>query len=140
MTDYDFFQICKLLQNEDIDITNRLISLENTYQIFHRFDSQDFLELLELKLRQQYQAEFEVKLLRLCNYLIQSDKEVKQMFSATVYIESDGKIEKLSASFETKSDRDNYLIDKILSNEYSYLIANGEPEAVPVHQILTYTK
>lgn len=77
MTDYDFFQICKLLQNEDTDITNRLISLENTYQIFHRFDSQDFLELLELKLRQQYQAEFEVKLLRLCNYLIQSNKEVK---------------------------------------------------------------
>ncbi len=77
MTDYDFFQICRLLQNEDTDITNRLISLENTYQIFHRFDSQDFLELLELKLRQQYQAQFEVKLLRLCNYLIESNKEVK---------------------------------------------------------------
>lgn len=77
MTDYDFFQICRLLQNEDTDISNRLVALENTYQIFHRFDSQDFLELLELKLRQQYQAEFEVKLLRLCNYLIQSNKEVK---------------------------------------------------------------
>ena len=75
MTDYDFFQICKLLQNEDTDITNRLISLENTYQIFHRFDSQDFLELLELKLRQQYQAEFELKLLRLCNYLLNQRKE-----------------------------------------------------------------
>ena len=75
MTDYDFFQICKLLQNEDTDITNRLISLENTYQIFHRFDSQDFLELLELKLRQQYQAEFELKLLRLCNYLLNQSKE-----------------------------------------------------------------
>ncbi len=55
------------------------------------------------------------------------------MFSATVYIESDGHIEKLSASFETKSDRDDYLIDKIKSNEYSYLIANGEPEAVSVN-------
>lgn len=76
MTEFDFFQICKLLQNEDTDITNRLISLENTYQIFHRFDSQDFLELLELKLRQQYQAEFEVKLLRLCNYLVNLNKGV----------------------------------------------------------------
>ncbi len=70
MTDYDFVQIAKLLQNEDTDIANRLVGLENTYQIFHRFDSMDFLELLELKLRQQYQAEFELKLLRLCDYLL----------------------------------------------------------------------
>ena len=41
------------------------------------------------------------------------------MFSATVYIESDRRIEKLSASFETKSDRDNYLIDKAVSSYYS---------------------
>ncbi len=70
MTNYDFVQICKLLQNEDTEISNRLVGLENTYQIFHRFDSIDFLELLELKLRQQYQAEFELKLLRLCDYLL----------------------------------------------------------------------
>ena len=70
MTNYDFVQIAKLLQNEDTEISNRLVGLENTYQIFHRFDSMDFLELLELKLRQQYQAEFELKLLRLCDYLL----------------------------------------------------------------------
>ena len=70
MTNYDFVQIAKLLQNEDTEISNRLVGLENTYQIFHRFDSMDFLELLELKLRQQYQAEFELKLLRLCDHLL----------------------------------------------------------------------
>ena len=70
MTNYDFVQIAKLLQNEDTEISNMLVGLENTYQIFHRFDSMDFLELLELKLRQQYQAEFELKLLRLCDYLL----------------------------------------------------------------------
>lgn len=70
MTNYDFVQIAKLLQNEDTEISNRLVGLENTYQIFHRFDSMDFLELLELKLRQQYQAEFELKLLRLCDFLL----------------------------------------------------------------------
>ncbi len=75
MTDFDFIQICKFLQNEDTDIGNRLVALENTYQIFHRFDSQDFLELLELKLRQQYQAEFEFKLLRLCDHLLRFHKE-----------------------------------------------------------------
>lgn len=75
MTEYDFVQIAKLLQAEDTDIGNRLVGLENTYQIFHHFDSQDFLELLELKLRQQYQAEFEVKLLRLCDYLLRSGGE-----------------------------------------------------------------
>ena len=75
MTDYDFVQICKLLQREDTDISNRLICLENTYQIFHRFDKLDFLDLLELKCRQEYQAEFEYKLLRLCNFLLDSTKE-----------------------------------------------------------------
>lgn len=70
MTDYDFIQICKLLQREENDIFNRLVDLENTYQIFHRFDCYDFLELLELKLRQEYQAEFELKLLRLCDFLL----------------------------------------------------------------------
>ena len=77
MTVYDFVQIAKLLQREDSDISSRLIQLETTYQIFHRFDSLDFLELLELKLRQQYQAEFEVKLLQLCDYLIKTGGESK---------------------------------------------------------------
>lgn len=75
MTEYDFVQICKLLQREDTDISNHLTSLENTYQIFHRFDSNDFLELLELKLRQEYQAEFEIRLLRLCDYLLRNGGE-----------------------------------------------------------------
>lgn len=75
MTEYDYVQICKLLQREDTDISNRLISIENTYQIFHRFDRFDFLELLELKCRQEYQAEFEIKLLRLCNFLLNHSKE-----------------------------------------------------------------
>ncbi len=70
MTKYDFIQICKLLQREEIDIKDRLIGLENTYQIFNRFDEFDFLELLQLKLRQSYQAEFEIKLLNLCDYLM----------------------------------------------------------------------
>ena len=78
MTEFDFIQICKFLQNEDTDIGNRLVGLENTYHIFHRFDSQDFLELLELKLRQQYQAEFEVKLLRLCDHLLRFNNEVNK--------------------------------------------------------------
>lgn len=75
MTEYDFVQICKLLQREDTDISNRLTALENTYQIFHRFDSHDFLELLELKLRQEYQSDFEIRLLRLCDYLLRNGGE-----------------------------------------------------------------
>lgn len=75
MTEYDFVQICKLLQREDTDISNRLIAIENTYQIFHRYDRFDFLELLELKCRQEYQADFEIKLLRLCNFLLNHSKE-----------------------------------------------------------------
>ncbi len=70
MTQYDFMQIAKLLLREDVDIKDRLIDMENTYQMFHRYDEFDFLELLRLKQRQNYQAEFEVKLLNLCNYLM----------------------------------------------------------------------
>jgi len=53
------------------------------------------------------------------------------MFSATVYIERDGKIEKLSASFETKSERNDWLFQKLAEEPFEYLIINGQPVAVP---------
>lgn len=52
------------------------------------------------------------------------------MFSATVYVEREGKIEKLSATFKTKSERDLYLIDKLTNENFSYFIANGDPVSV----------
>ena len=52
------------------------------------------------------------------------------MFTATVYIERDGKIEKLSASFETKSERNDWLLQKLAEETFDYLIVNGQP--VPV--------
>lgn len=75
MTDYDFIQICKLLQREDNDISNRLVQLQNTYQVFRRYDELDLLELLSLKIRQQYHSELEQKLLALCDYLMRYNKE-----------------------------------------------------------------
>lgn len=52
------------------------------------------------------------------------------MFSATVYIENDGKIEKLSKSFNSKSNRDTWLIGIIRRYQYHYLVVNGEPVSV----------
>lgn len=75
MTDYDFIQICKLLQREDNDISCRLVQLQNTYQVFRRYDELDLLELLSLKIRQQYHSELEQKLLALCDYLMRYNKE-----------------------------------------------------------------
>ena len=49
------------------------------------------------------------------------------MFQATVYIETEGKIEKLTASFETMSARNDWLIQKLLSTNFQYMIVNGVP-------------
>lgn len=53
------------------------------------------------------------------------------MFTATVYVERDGKIEKLSASFETKSERNAWLLQKLAEESFEYLIVNGQ--SVPVN-------
>ena len=53
------------------------------------------------------------------------------MFTATVYIEREGKIEKLSASFETKSERIAWLLQKLAEESFDYLIVNGQPVPVP---------
>ena len=53
------------------------------------------------------------------------------MYKATVYIETpEGKIEKLTKSFDTKEERNDWLIDKLLSVDFSYLMVNGEPISV----------
>ena len=56
------------------------------------------------------------------------------MFRATVYIEDNGKIEKLSNSFESESERNGWIIDKLLNNSFSYLIVSGGTEFVNVPQ------
>lgn len=53
------------------------------------------------------------------------------MFIATVYVERDGKIEKLSASFKTKSERNAWLLQKLTEETFDYMIVNGQP--VPVN-------
>ena len=56
------------------------------------------------------------------------------MFRATVYIEDNGKIEKLSNSFESESERNGWIIDTLLHNRFSYLIVSGGTEFVNVPQ------
>ncbi len=70
MNQYDYIQICRLLQREDVAISNQLASLQNSYQIFKEFDELDIHEILSLKVRQQCLRDFEIKLLDLCNFLM----------------------------------------------------------------------
>ncbi len=49
------------------------------------------------------------------------------MFCATVYIENENGIVKLTESFDTVSQRNDWLMDKLINTEFSYLIVNGEP-------------
>ena len=53
------------------------------------------------------------------------------MYKATVYIETpEGKIEKVTKSFDSKEECNDWLIDKLLSVDFSYLMVNGEPVSV----------
>ena len=53
------------------------------------------------------------------------------MFKATIYIETpEGKIEKVTKSFVSKEERNDWLIEKLLSVDFSYLMVNGEPISV----------
>ncbi len=52
------------------------------------------------------------------------------MFSVTVYIENENGIVKLTESFDTVSQRNDWLMDKLINTDFSYLIVNGEPVQV----------
>lgn len=75
MTDYDLVQIHRFLLNQSVDLENRITDLKNRYLIFKDMDCLDLLELQELKFNLEYQRKFEQKLLNLCYYLNQFNKE-----------------------------------------------------------------
>ena len=53
------------------------------------------------------------------------------MFKVTVYIETpEGKIEKVTKSFNTIAERNDWLIKMLLSSNFHYLMVNGEPVSV----------
>lgn len=58
------------------------------------------------------------------------------MYQATIYIENiDGKIEKLTHSFDTREERNLWLMSKLESLDFSYFIVNGEPFSVNTSHI-----
>ena len=63
MIDYNF--LCK----------NELITLENTYQMFRRFDEYDFLTLLEAKIYQNVLNQVQREILAVCDHLMRFNKE-----------------------------------------------------------------
>ncbi len=70
MTNYEYGLICKCFQKLEVDNANQLVGLENTYQIFHRFDEFDFLSLLECKIYKNALDDIQNKVLSLCDYLV----------------------------------------------------------------------
>ena len=99
MTDYDFQQICRLLQRSDVEISNHLVDLENTYQMFHRFDELDLLDLLSLKIKQQYIKEFEQDLLALCYFLLNYNQECDVNVFRNTQLPASRKAEKNNPEF-----------------------------------------
>ena len=52
------------------------------------------------------------------------------MFKVTAYIETpEGKIEKVTESFDTSDERNDWLMKLLLSSNFHYLMVNGEPIA-----------
>ena len=70
MTEYDFICLCKVFDRLEAKNTNELITLENTYQIFHRFDEYDFLNLLEAKIYHNVLTEIQQEVLKVCCFLM----------------------------------------------------------------------
>lgn len=52
------------------------------------------------------------------------------MYSATVYVEIENGIKKLSSSFEDKRLRDEWLISVLMRYDFSYCVINGEEHIV----------
>lgn len=52
------------------------------------------------------------------------------MYSATVYVEIEDKIKKLSSSFDSKRLRDEWLISILMRYDFSYCVINGEEHFV----------
>lgn len=53
------------------------------------------------------------------------------MLKATIYVEIEGKTEKLSKSFKTESERNDWVMDKLQNYEYTFLIVTEEKEPIP---------
>lgn len=70
MTDFDFIQICRTFQRLEDRNNSELVYLENTYQIFHRFDEYDLLNLLEAQIYSNCLKDIEREVIRLCDYLL----------------------------------------------------------------------
>ena len=75
MTEYDYLCICRAFQRLESKNANELTTLENTYQIFHRYDEFDFLTLLEAKIYQNVLNDLQKDVLNVCYHLLKYNKE-----------------------------------------------------------------
>lgn len=75
MNNYDFVCLCKVFQRLESKNCNELITLENTYQMFRRFDEYDFLTLLEAKIYENVLNQLQREILSTCDYLLRFNKE-----------------------------------------------------------------
>ena len=75
MTEYDYLCICKCFQRLEVKNSNELITLENTYQTFRRFDEYDYLTLLEAKIYSNVLKEIEQDILKTLDFLLRYNKE-----------------------------------------------------------------
>lgn len=75
MNNYDFVCLCKVFQRLEAKNCNELITLENTYQMFRRFDEYDFLTLLEAKIYQNVLNQVQREILATCDHLLRFNNE-----------------------------------------------------------------
>ena len=70
MNTYDFVQIAKFLNRKNIELESRINDFESRHHIFRKFDELDVVDLHKLICNREFLNEFEVELLKLCDYLI----------------------------------------------------------------------
>ncbi len=77
MTEYDYICLCKVFDRLEARNVNELVTLENTYQIFRRFDEYDLLTLLEAKIYQNCLNELQKEILKTCDFLMKYNYDNK---------------------------------------------------------------
>ena len=70
MNQFDFVQITKFLNRKNCELENRIADFEKRYNTFRKFDELDSVDLHKMICNKEFLQNFEIELLRLCDYLI----------------------------------------------------------------------
>lgn len=70
MNQFDFVQIARFINRKSNELESRIADFEYRFNTFRKFDELDAVDLHKLICNKEFLDNFEIELLRLCDYLI----------------------------------------------------------------------